>query len=195
MAETKKNIYAKMQEARVKLQATDLKKSGKNTYSNYTYFELGDFLPAINKINQELGIYTEVSFDNENAMLKVINTDAPEEVRTFTSPMRSATLKGCHEIQNLGAVETYQRRYLYVMAYEIVEADMLEATTGKDKVEGGENSLSDKQIVRLLTIAGKQGYTEEIVKKAAKKYYGTDNLKSLSKTNYDDLVSKMEQPK
>ncbi|MNP43870.1 ERF superfamily protein [compost metagenome] len=48
----------------------------------------------------------------------------------FTSPMGSAALKGCHEVQNIGAVETYQRRYLYVTALEIVEHDALDSTTG-----------------------------------------------------------------
>jgi hypothetical protein len=36
-------------------------------------------------------------------------------------------------VQNIGAVETYQRRYLWVAALEIVEHDALDATTGKDK--------------------------------------------------------------
>ena len=45
--------------------------------------------------------------------------------------MSSAALKGCHEVQNLGAVQTYLRRYLWVAALEIVEHDALDATTGK----------------------------------------------------------------
>jgi len=48
----------------------------------------------------------------------------------FTSPMGSANLKGCHMVQNIGAVETYQRRYLYTVAMAIVEHDALDATTG-----------------------------------------------------------------
>jgi hypothetical protein len=48
--------------------------------------------------------------------------------------MGSAALKGCHEVQNIGAVETYQRRYLWVSAMEIVEHDALDATTGASEV-------------------------------------------------------------
>jgi hypothetical protein len=47
--------------------------------------------------------------------------------------MSSAALKGCHDVQNLGAVQTYLRRYLWVNAFEIVENDQLEAVTGKDE--------------------------------------------------------------
>jgi len=48
----------------------------------------------------------------------------------FTSPMSSAALKGCHDVQNLGAVQTYLRRYLWTNAFEIVEHDALDATMG-----------------------------------------------------------------
>jgi hypothetical protein len=47
--------------------------------------------------------------------------------------MSSASLKGCHDVQNLGAVQTYQRRYLWQSALEIVEHDALDATTGQEK--------------------------------------------------------------
>jgi hypothetical protein len=52
----------------------------------------------------------------------------------FTSPMSSAALKGCHDVQNLGAVISYLRRYLWVNAFEIVEHDALDATTGAVEV-------------------------------------------------------------
>jgi hypothetical protein len=42
--------------------------------------------------------------------------------------MADANLKGCHPIQNLGAVETYTRRYLWVSAMEIVEHDALDSS-------------------------------------------------------------------
>jgi hypothetical protein len=49
--------------------------------------------------------------------------------------MGSAQLKGCHEVQNIGAVETYQRRYLYTTALELLEHDVLDATTGQTPVK------------------------------------------------------------
>ena len=108
-----------------------LKKSGHNKFAGYQYFELGDFLPTINEIFHELGLCSAVSFDNELATLKIVDVETGGMIR-FTSPMAEAQLKGCHPIQNLGAVETYQRRYLYVTALEIVEHDALDATTGQD---------------------------------------------------------------
>ena len=49
--------------------------------------------------------------------------------------MGTANLKGCHEVQNIGACETYQRRYLYTTALSISEHDALDATTGSAPVE------------------------------------------------------------
>jgi len=63
--------------------------------------------------------------------MQIINIDKPEEVITIISPMSTAALKGCHEVQNLGAVQTYIRRYLWVAALEIVEHDALDSTTGR----------------------------------------------------------------
>jgi hypothetical protein len=124
-------VYQKLQTARIKLQSMTLKKSGHNKFAGYQYFELGDFLPTINEIFHELGLCSVVSFDNELATLKIVDVETGGMIR-FSSPMAEAQLKGCHPIQNLGAVETYQRRYLYVTALEIVEHDALDATTGQD---------------------------------------------------------------
>ena len=126
----KLNLYQKLQEARCRLQSLSLSKSGKNQFAGYSYFELGDILPPINNINNELGLCTHVTFDKEFATLNIINVDDGKSI-TFTSPMAEAKLKGAHDIQNLGATETYQRRYLYMSAYEIVEHDAVDSSKGK----------------------------------------------------------------
>ncbi len=126
------SVYKKLQQARIKLQATELKKSGHNKFAGYQYFELGDFLPAIQTIFAELGLCGAISFTRELATLEIVDVDDGSKV-VFTSPMEQAVLKGCHPIQNLGAAETYQRRYLWVTAMEIVEHDALEPLTNPDE--------------------------------------------------------------
>lgn len=126
------NVYTKLMQARLKLQNTKLEKSGHNKFAGYKYFELGDFLPTVQNIFNELGLCGVVSYDTDLAKLTI--TDGTDSI-VITSPMGSAALKGCHEVQNIGAVETYQRRYLWVTAMEIVEHDVLDATTGTDVVK------------------------------------------------------------
>lgn len=121
------SVYAKLQQARMILQAAPLKKSGHNKFAGYQYFELGDFLPTINKIFSDLKLCSTISFTKELATLQIVDIETGGIIN-FTSPMAEANLKGCHPIQNLGAVETYSRRYLYVTAMEIVEHDALDSS-------------------------------------------------------------------
>lgn len=125
-------IYKKLQEARIRLQATPLNKSGRNDFAKYDYFELGDYLPQIQAIFNDLGLTGIISFNTVLAELTIYEHEGDGIIR-ITSPMSSAALKGCHDVQNLGAVQTYQRRYLWQSALEICEHDALDATTGKEK--------------------------------------------------------------
>ena len=127
------SVYRKLQEARIELQSKPLKKSGKNKFAGFEYFELGDFLPTIQTIFTEKGLCGTITFYTDLAILTIVDVDKPEDKIEFKSPMSTAELKGCHAIQNLGAVQTYLRRYLWVAAMEIVEHDSLDAITGKDE--------------------------------------------------------------
>jgi hypothetical protein len=126
------NIFEKLNLAREKFHSLKLEKTGHNKLAGYKYFELGDFLIPALKVFKEVGLTAVVSFDKDVATMQIIdiaNTDVPNyPVIKITSPMGSAALKGCHEVQNIGAVETYQRRYLWVAALEIVEHDALDSS-------------------------------------------------------------------
>lgn len=164
------SVYKKLNEARIKLQNTQLKKSGNNKFAGYQYFELGDFLPSINNIFNEIGLCGVISFDREIAQLTIVDIDDGSQV-VITSPMGGANLKGCHEVQNIGAVETYQRRYLWVTALEIVEHDALEAVTGSDNVKT--NTLTNK-VLPLITDERLNSAIDKIIKGE----YTTSKLKS-----------------
>lgn len=120
-------VHKKLMQARVKLQSTEMKKSGLNKFAGYSYFELGDFIPHIQTIFNDVGLCGVVSFNNEYATLCITDVDDGTVV-VITSPMAEANLKGAHPIQNLGAVESYQRRYLWMTAMEIVEHDIIDSS-------------------------------------------------------------------
>ena len=119
-------VHKKLMQARVKLQSTEMKKSGLNKFAGYSYFELGDFIPHIQTIFNDIGLCGVVSFNNEYATLCITDVD-DGTVIVIQSPMAKAELKGAHPIQNLGAVESYQRRYLWMTAMEIVEHDIIDS--------------------------------------------------------------------
>jgi hypothetical protein len=124
-------IYEKLNEARIRFQESGIKQSGYNEFARYTYYELSDIIPVINNLAKELGFSCLVSF-GDIATLTIVDTEKPDGKIIFTSPMSTASLKGCHDVQNLGAVETYIRRYLYQNAFEIVETDSLNGTHNPD---------------------------------------------------------------
>ena len=133
-----KNVFQKLLEARVLFMEEDVKKSGKNMKMSYKYFELQDIVPIATPIFQKVGLLPIVSFSNEDASMTIVNVDNPADLIVFTSPMReiepiiSSKTGGevVNAIQRLGSVETYQRRYLYMIALDIVESDSIEPLTG-----------------------------------------------------------------
>jgi hypothetical protein len=175
------------------LQNTKLTKSGKNKFAGYEYFELGDFLPQIQKICAEVGLCGVVSFTNETAYLTIHDTDG-EGFTTFTSPMSSAALKGCHDVQNLGAVQTYLRRYLWTNAFEIVEHDALDATTGSvepaKKPEPKPVPLPTGQSKPVAKIAGEKGEWQIVA--PAKPEGDVDDWLELIKTTSHTLLDLTE---
>jgi hypothetical protein len=164
------SVHKKLMQARIRLQSAPLKKSGLNKFAGFQYFELGDFLPIIQHIFQQEGLCGVISFDKELATLCITDIDDGSQI-VLTSPMSEASLKGVHPIQNLGAVQTYLRRYLWVAALEIVEHDALDSSepTKEKKVvitpaQGIADSLSpeDRQYLQelameIMTLDGKQG--------------------------------------
>jgi hypothetical protein len=141
------------------LQNAPLKKSGHNKFAGYSYFELGDFIPTINSIFNDVGLCGVVSYDSEIASLTITDIDDGTNI-IITSPMAEANLKGCHPIQNLGAVETYTRRYLWVTAMEIVEHDALDSSAPikEEKIiitptQGAMDSIPEDEQVYLKELA------------------------------------------
>ena len=125
-------VHKKLMQARVKLQSMTLKKSGENKFAGYKYFELGDFLPQCQEIFNELGLCGYVSFNRDCATMQIVDTD-DGTVIVITTPTADAPLKGTHPIQQVGAIQTYQRRYLWMAAMEIVEHDAIDSSPSVDE--------------------------------------------------------------
>lgn len=188
------NVYKRLNKARQLFHASSIKKSGRNTFAKYEYFELGDFvIPAIG-IFDTVGLASVTSFTDTVATMAVVNVDSPSECITFTSPMGSAALKGCHEVQNIGAVETYQRRYLWQTVLEIVEHDAIDATTGDDKNAPANKKdvnpalITDSQRDIIAGIAEAAGVTLQAICQSEK----IDSLKKLPASRFSGVQRKLE---
>lgn len=156
MAEQKLNLFQKLQKARVELQEMNLKKSGQNKFAGFSYYELSDFLPAINIICNNVGLFTAISFEMDYAILRIYDCEDMERFIEFKSPMKEIQQKGCNDIQSLGSVETYSRRYLYLTAFEIVENDFSDAVSGSDNKKQNLSNNITKGTKSQISILAKQ---------------------------------------
>jgi hypothetical protein len=185
------NIYAKLMEVRVKFHKLGLKKSGLNKFAGFKYYELGDFLVPATKLLQEANLCPMICFNNELAVLTLTNGDEPSEQITFTSPMRDLELKGTNAVQNVGGVQTYLTRYLYIQLLNIVEADTFDATSGKDsdKARGTIEVISEAQAKRMYMLA--KGKDTNMVKQILTSY-GFNESRDITKDKYNYICEQIE---
>jgi len=157
---SKDNVWTKLAKARLEYLKKAVEPSGKNTSAEYLYYQLADIEPYIIPIFEGLGLIDITWFDNEFAYLDIINCENPEEYIEFKSPMLPASefksISGkliCTPIQGLGAIETYERRYLILVAMGIAVPDDVEAFA---------------ELVKKTTTPKEKGGTPEVIADNAK---------------------------
>lgn len=202
------SIYAKLAQARVKLQKENLKKTGNNR--SFKYFELKDFLPRVNEIFDELKMCAVVRYSSELATLTIYDCEKDESIE-FTSPMVQKALPSGTEIQNLGAIQTYQRRYLYLTALEIVEDDLVDSIPPEnpnqkkqesrkhynESTQQNVNSTQDKSILDKLKGGLKEcGNKKELEERYAKQmpWIETNHPNLIDDYNsfYDECINNLK---
>ena len=170
-AETKKaetmNVYAKLLEARKRFLETGIKKTGVNRYAEYKYFTLDEIIPAKQAIFKDLGLADVITFTDQSAILSIFNVDSPDEFVTFSSQLAPDESMIKNPIQKVGAIQTYVRRYLYLLALDIIESDGIEETTGKDippaDIEKGEVTPAPKKAKRPATVEEREETKKELI--------------------------------
>ncbi len=140
-------VLRKLNAARKVFHASKIEKTGHNKFAGYKYFELGDFIVPALQIFEAHDLCGVVSYDKDHARLTITDLEDGSEC-VITSPMSTAALKGCHEVQNLGAVQTYIRRYLWVAALEIVEHDAIDSSepVKEEKKQPAERTVAMKMV-------------------------------------------------
>lgn len=159
---------------RVKLQNAKLKKSGKNKFAGFDYFELADFLPKLNELMQEEKINDRFYIKDDYATLELqkgeeINTytmpfvlfDTPVNIKTNERTGETREVKSMQDIQYLGALNTYYKRYLYLNAFGITDGEVIDSMNNEEMtVNKTTKTVTPKQISMLL-----QAYQGENLKK------------------------------
>jgi hypothetical protein len=148
------NFLSRINSVKIALIDAKLKKSGKNNFSGFEYYELSDISPTLERLCQDNKIFLHFSFTESEGILTIFDCES-EKSLSYKSPSKSLTLKGCNEIQALGGVQTYLRRYLIFMAFNITEPDLFDKNVGnKDfnerkevKKVGGTQAIDPDEVV------------------------------------------------
>lgn len=123
---------------RVKLQNSTLKKSGLNKFAGFDYFELSDFLPRLNELMLEEKVNDLFTIENDKATLTLIKGDERQTYSipfiVFDTPINKQGQKSMQDIQYLGALNTYYKRYLYLNAFGITDGDVIDALENNSKM-------------------------------------------------------------
>ena len=133
---------------KVELQEKKLKQSGKNTFAGFTYFELSDFLPTLNKLMQENGVNDQIIINREYAEM-TLRKGSESQTYTipfvlFDTPKSKNGADSMQHIQYLGALNTYYKRYLYLNAFGITDGEVIDAMNI--------NELQQKPLVKNYSI-------------------------------------------
>ncbi|MCI6265832.1 MAG: ERF family protein [Erysipelotrichaceae bacterium] len=184
----KLNLFQKIQRCRVELQNSNLKKSGKNKFAGFSYYELADFIPKVNELFDKYKLFSQFTLQNDIATLEVFDTEnkvkfneyETYESITFSSPVAEIVIKGANAIQSLGGANTYMKRYLYLNLLEIVESDSFDAVSGKDIENSQKVIKSNSKSTKNLT----QVEEKEILDLMQQ----MRELADLTNTNYEELL-------
>lgn len=175
------SVHSKLNQARIKFHSIPLKKSGHNKFAGYRYFELGDFLVPALKICDEVGISCTISFASDNATMRIVDIEDGSAI-ILNSPMADASTKGQLPIQSLGSQHTYLRRYLWMLALEIVEHDAIDAVAGN--VEPESTSITDEQFATIQDLIDKTGTDTQ----ALAKHYKVNSIRDLTEKQFKHAV-------
>lgn len=171
------SVHARMALIKSELSKCKIPKSGENKFAGFKYHELQDFMPFINELNAKHGINTVPKFLEKQGIcvLKVINSENPDDNYEIIIPFVHAEMLGkggaksnVDAIQRMGSTITYNRRYLYMSAYDIVESDSVDIAEPTKPQAPAQKTLPKVDFVKAVE-AIKAGKTtvSEIVKSRA----------------------------
>ena len=187
---------------RVELQNSKIKKSGRNRFAGFDYYELADFLPKLNELMMKSGINDRFTIDENMARLELIKGEERQEYtmpfKIFPTPLNKSGQPSMQDIQYLGALNTYYKRYLYLNAFGITDGEVIDSmdntklekgavfTAGVDTAEEALRLLSKMSELEMDTNTDH----EEILK-----FYKVESNQDMTLEQLQDCINTLEKKK
>lgn len=195
-----KSLNQSIIDIRVKLQNSKLKKSGKNKFAGFDYFELSDFLPRLNELMKEEGVNDRFYIQDDYAVLEVqkgtevnkytipfVLFDTPVNIKENKETGEVREVKSMQDIQYLGALNTYYKRYLYLNAFGITDGEVID---GMDN-----DNLKTSGTTEKKATAGQLAVLNKLSEEGKAKVYekcGVSSLQELTIKQASELISSLK---
>ena len=156
-------ILLKINEARQLIKKSDLKKSGRNTFSNYDYYTPEQVNKLVNDACQQVQLFNKFDLLRTElglvAELTIFDLESEENVK-FNIATEIPEIKATNVAQQLGGAVTYSERYLLMIAYDIKDNNLdfdsqkpkEEKTKAQTEKEDNRDWLSEKQFNKALEL-------------------------------------------
>lgn len=179
------SVMKKLQKSRVDWQSKPRKKSGFNKFQNFKYFVLKDILPTVNEIFNKNGLYSQYNLTKDYAEL-IITDSSTGDYLTYRIPVQKLDNP---TMQNIGAINTYSKRYLYMNALEIEEDEDELDSQDLDKTVKKE---SKEELIKKISEALGEAKLNTWLKTSKKEKIEDFTVEELSKVwnNYSKNIKK-----
>ena len=139
MTNSTMNLYQKVAKIKGEMSSMNFTKTGKNSFTKFNYFQLDDFEPTLEKLCSQNGVVTYFQFALDTARMVVVDADDPTQKIEVDSPVDVSFGKTSSKMQDIGAMQTYARRYLFMSFFGITESDFLDEVAGMDTPKSGDD--------------------------------------------------------
>ena len=160
------NLNQAIIKSRVELQDSTIKKTGKNKHAGFSYFELKDFLPTLNVIMSNNDLNDRYTIEDGNATLYIIKGEESNKYSMpftmFDTPLANSGKKMMQDIQYLGALNTYYKRYLYLNAFGITDGEIIEGIDNNDIPQQTDEELQ-MAAIRTQALIDKKKLPDELL--------------------------------
>jgi hypothetical protein len=157
------DVLKKLQKARAHIKGLNLKKQGRNAYSNYDYYTPEQVNSLVNDASEKFSLFNKFDLERTElglmARLEITDLETGNSIK-FTIATEIPEIKATNVAQQLGGAVTYSNRYLLMIAYDIVEnaldfddKDHTKVTKPRSKPTDKEDTrpwLSEKQLAQII---------------------------------------------
>lgn len=162
-------IYKKINTARKIIKSYNLKKSGRNTYSNYDYFTPSQIANLVSDACIETRLFHKFDLKkNELGMygeLTIVDLESPENTLIFTQITDIPNITATNVAQQIGGAVTFTKRYLLMTVFDIVQ-DSLDFDDKNNSKKKDDNLpriwLDDKKFNEFMIITEKKELEKKI---------------------------------